>query len=114
MKPRYCLEIAENRPAYYSFSYVDTPDNLANFLFSQMKVDAETETEFRFTGDPFKIVLCRIPRSQRESFLKAIDMLPGLMAYDGREGYKEYCLALARKAVRFLKAKEEGSAAPLQ
>ena len=102
MKSRYCFEIADDISAYYCFSYIDSEDNLADFLFKQMKVNVEPQMEFHNDDDPFKIVMCRIPRQQREAFLEAVDMLPGLMAYVGRAGYDEYCLDLMKSASQFL------------
>ena len=45
MNPRYCFEIAEDLSTRYCFSFVDTEDGLASFLFSHLKVDVEEEME---------------------------------------------------------------------
>ena len=106
MNPRYCIEIADGTTTHYYFSYIDTDDNLADFLFSHLKIDLEREMEFHYDNDPFKIVMCRIPQEQRELFLKAVDLLPGLMAYVGKTGYEEYCVDLMTNAARFLDEKQ--------
>ena len=115
MNPRYCFEIAEDLSARYCFSFVDTEDGLASFLFSHLKVDVEEEMEFRYDDDPFRIVMCHIPRHQWEDFLRAIELLPGLMAYAGKEGYEEYCLDLMRNAAQFLRSRpDKGGLTPPQ
>ena len=115
MKPRYCFEIAEDLSTHYCFSYMDTVDNLADFLFDHMKINVEHEMEFHYDDDPFKIVMCRVPRSQREDFLNAIDLLPGLMEYAGKTGYDAYCMDLMRNAARFImKNREAQRISPLQ
>ena len=40
--------------------------------------------------------------------LRAVDLLPGLMAYAGKEGYDEYCEDLAEKARRYLAGRRCG------
>ena len=114
MKPRYCFEIADGPSTHYCFAYIDTVDNLADFLFDHMKIDVEHEMEFHYDDDPFKIVMCRVPRNQRETFLKAVDVLPGLMDYVGITGYHEYCTEIMQNAARFLKEKENPGNTPPQ
>ena len=115
MSHRYCIEIAEDLNTRYCFSYIDTEDELASVLFSHLKIDVEPEMEFHYDDDPFKIVMCHIPREQRKEFLRAVDLLPELMAYAGIEGYDEYCQDLMKKAARFLAGqKESGGITPLQ
>ena len=115
MKPRYCFEIAEDLSTHYCFSYMDTVDNLADFLFDHLKINVEPEMEFHYDDDPFKIVMCRVPRSQREDFLNAVDLLPGLMEYAGKTGYDAYCMDLMRNAARFImKNREAQRISPLQ
>ena len=114
MNPRNCFEIADGLSTDDCFAYIDSADNLADFLFDQLKIDAEREMEFHHGDEPFKIVMCRIPRQQRETFLKAIGVLPGLMDYVGITGYKEYCMEIMRNAARLLKGKEAAGNTPLQ
>ena len=93
MKYRLCIEISDGPSADCCFVYFDTVDNLADFLFDHMNIEVEREMEFRYhDDDPFKMVMCRIPIRQREAFLEAVEVLPGLMAYADKAGYKEYCL----------------------
>ncbi len=114
MNPRNCFEIADGLSTEDCFAYIDSVDNLADFLFGQLKIDMEREMEFHHDGEPFKIVMCRIPRNQRETFLKAIDVLPGLMDYVGIAGYHEYCTEIMQNAARFLKEKENPGNTPPQ
>lgn len=115
MKPRYCFEIAEDLSTHYCFSYIDTVDNLADFLFHHLKIDVEPEMEFHNDDDPFKVVMCKVPRDQREEFLKAVDLLPGLMDYVGKTGYDEFCLDLMKNAARYImKNREAQKVSPLQ
>ena len=107
MNTGYYFEIVDGTPTHYCFSYIDSEDNLADFLFDHMKIIMEKEMEFHYNDDPFKVVMCRIPRRQREDFLKAIEVLPGLMAYAGREGYDEFCMDLMRNAAEYFSEKEE-------
>ena len=107
MKPGCCFEIADDLSARYCFAYVDTTDGLADLLFRHLKVDVEQEMVFHYDGDPFRIVMCHIPREQRDVFLRAVDLLPGLMAYAGKEGYDEYCEDLAEKARRYFAGQKE-------
>lgn len=115
IRPRYYFEIAEDLATCYCFAYVDTVDDLASFLFAHLHVDEERELEVHYDDDPFKIVMCHIPRQQREAFLEAVGLLPELMAYAGKEGYDDYCLALTLKAANFLaRQKDGGRLTPLQ
>ena len=115
MKHRYCIEIAEDLSTHYCFAYVDTPDNLADFLFSEMEVETEPVLEFHCEGDAFKIVMCRFPRHQREAFLDAVEMLPGLMEYAGKTGYDEFCVDLMRRAIRYMEGRKGAErTSPLQ
>lgn len=115
MNPRYCFEIAEDLATRYCFSYIDTEDGLASILFDHLKVDVEEEMAFHNDDEPFRIVLCHIPRSQRKEFLQAVELLPALMAYAGKEGYEEYCLDLMRHAARFMEKRRGGDRiTPLQ
>ena len=102
MALRYVAEITDGIPTHGCFSYIDTEDGLAVFLFDQMKIDVEIEMEFHYDDDPYKIVMCRIPRKQRNSFLQAIDLLPSFMAYAGRMGYEEYCQDFFMNAAQWL------------
>ena len=71
--------------------------------------------ECHYDDDPFKIVMCRIPKRQREAFLNAIDMLPGLMTYVGKAGYDDYCMDFMQQADQYMKdRRKEGKITPLQ
>ena len=91
IKLRYCIEITDDPSSYCCFSYIDSEDRLADALFDHMKIEKKAEMEFPCSHDPYKIIVVRIPREQREDFLWAIDMLPSFMDYAGREDYEECC-----------------------
>lgn len=99
---RYFFVIDDKSPSNLSIAYIDTLDNLGDFAFDHLKVDKDVLMDFHYEGDPFKIVMCRVPKSQWKRLLSAIDALPRLMAYVGREGYDDYCKNLMNKAVGFL------------
>ena len=112
---RYFFVIEDNSPSSLSIAYIDTLDNLGDFAFDHLKVEKDVLMEFHYDGDPFKIVMCRVPKSQWKRLLSAIDALPRLMAYVGREGYDAYCRDLMNKASEFLAAREgPNRSAPLQ
>jgi len=115
MNRRYVAEISYGIPTHYGFSYVDTEDGLADFLFAHLKIDVKPDVVFHNENDPYRIVMCKIPRGEREVFLRAIDLLPGLMAYAGKKGYEEYCSRFFRDAERWLAEHADmGRKVPLQ
>ena len=67
--------------------YFDTHDHLADFLFEHEHVSITVEGEFGDEDEPYGIILCRIAREDRESFLHAVELLPSLMAYVGKTDY---------------------------
>lgn len=87
----YVAEIAYGLSTHYGFSYIDTKDGLADLLFDRLKVDVIPDRVFSFDNDPYRIIMCKIPRNQREAFLHAMELLPSLMAYAGNDDYEEYC-----------------------
>ena len=102
MKRRYIMEIGEYSPLYYYFAYFDTDEYLADFLFHREEVEVTVEGEYWEEEEkPFHIVQCRIPKTQRAAFLRAIDDLPDWMASLGRTGYDEYCHGFLRKAAEY-------------
>lgn len=104
---RYCIEIQGGPAGTCCFAYVDSPDGLADILFRHLKVDAEKKMVFRNEKDPYRIILCRIPRGQREAFFRAVDLLPAFMAYDGRGDYEDYCRGFFTTAYRYMVEKED-------
>ena len=115
MSPRYLIEVTDGPSMYDSFSYIDTEDRLADFLFDHMKLDVKTEMEFPYEDTPYRIVLCRIPRDQRDFFLRAVDLLPALMDYVGRTDYEDCCRAFFRHADRYINGKRAaGEMIPIQ
>lgn len=115
MVHRYVAEISYGLSAQYGFAYIDTEDGLADFLFHHFKIDVEPDTVFHYEGDPYRIVMCKIPRDQREAFLNAIDLLPSLMDYVGKTDYESYCLEFFMNAGRWLSEHEEDErTTPLQ
>jgi len=107
MGPRYCFEIADGPAMYYWFAYFDTHDHLADFLFEHEHVSITVEGEFGAEDDPYRIILCRIARKDRESFLHAVDLLPSLMAYVGKTDYDEFCQGVMLDAYRHISRQGE-------
>ena len=116
MGHRYVAEFTDGMSADYGFSYIDTEDNLAALVFDHLKVDVKTDMVFQMEeDDPYRVVLVRIPREQREAFLHAIDLLPAFMAYAGKADYEDYCRAFFLKAHLYLQEKEKaGNSTRLQ
>ena len=115
MGSRYCFEIADGPAMYYWFAYFDTHDHLADCLFDHEHVSVTVEDEFAGDDDPYRIVLCRIARKDRERFLNAVDLLPSLMTYVGKTDYEAFCRAFLQDAYRFLsEQKSTGSGSRLQ
>ena len=103
MPRRYVVELVDGPSTHYGFAYIDTEDNLAALIFDHLKMDVLTDLVYQLDeDDPYRVVLVRIPRTQREAFLHAIDLLPAFMAYAGKEDYEEYCRAFFTKAGRWL------------
>ena len=46
---------------------------------------------FSNNENDYRVIIARIPREGRTSFLRVIDLLPALMAYAGYTDYDEYC-----------------------
>ncbi len=103
--PRYCFEISVGPSPYYWFAYFDTPDHLADFLFTHEEADVTVEGEYGEEENPYRIILCRIPKDRREAFLHAVDLLPALMAYVGKTDYDDFCRGVLADAVHFLSAR---------
>ena len=91
MVSRYTAEIGHRLPARFTFSYVDTKNGLADLLFRHLKIEIVPEMELSNDGDPFRVVICRVPGEQREDFFRAVDLLPALMSYAGYTDYEKYC-----------------------
>lgn len=107
-------EIAYGLSTHYGFTYIDTKDGLADLLFDHLKVDVIPDREFGFEKDPYRIIMCKVPRAQREAFLHAMEMLPFLMAYAGNEDYEEYCRNFFRLANSWMDEHEASEGLPLQ
>ena len=107
MKRRYLMEIAEYSPLYYYFAYFDNDEYLADVLFNRENVEVTVEGEYGNEDEPFHIIQCRIPKAQRDAFLRAIDDLPDWMTRLGRTGYDEYCRGFFRQVAEY----EAGKAA---
>jgi hypothetical protein len=110
-----CFEIADGLSDRYCFAYADSVESLAEFLFAEMKIDVKPEEEFGFESEPFKVVMCRVPRHQREEFMNAVDLLPALMDYVGITGYDDFCQELTKNAAAIqMNKKEARGNIPLQ
>ncbi len=114
MVSRYCMEIKDGPSPYNWFAYFDTDDRLAQFLFDYEKVDITVEGEYGKQEDPYRIILVRIPGSQRLAFLKVIDLLPGLMEYLGKTDYDDFCRGVLADADRIVTGRRTGKRIPLQ
>ena len=104
MKRRYLFEITDGMSPFYTFAYFDTEDHLADFLFDREKVDVTVEGEFAAEDDPYRIILCHIPRKQREAFLRAVDDLPAWMAHLGKPDYDAFCIGFLLNANAYMKS----------
>ena len=93
MNPKYYMEIVDgDAPSPYDwFAYFDTDEYLAHFLFKHENVEVEVEGEYGKEEDPYRIILCRVPRKDRAVFLKVMNLLPAFMAYAGKTDYEAYC-----------------------
>lgn len=105
--PRYCFEVTDSPSGTKMFAYFDTPDRLARQLFEMEKVDVSVEGEYSQPGDPYRIVLCRVPPELRETFLTLVDMLPAVMAYVGNTDYEAFCRSVMDDAWRLIREKRE-------
>ena len=115
MSQRYVAEISYGLSTHYGFSYIDTEDGLADLLFKHLKVDVIPDTEVHGDGEPYRIVMCKVPREQREEFLRAIELLPALMEYAGKTDYEDYCRQFFTKVYRWMEKQETaGSGKRLQ
>lgn len=109
----YYIEITDGPSADYHFAYFDSHDHLADFLFSHENLDVSVEGEFGADDDPYRIIMCSVPRNQRKHFLSTLALIPGLMEYAGREGYDEFCMDFMRGADRYMN-RRAGGITPLQ
>ena len=79
---------------------------MADVLFTCEHVDTEIRNEYILRNSPYRIVECRIPVAQRESFLNCMDLLPAAMEYNSMTDFEDYCRNFMEKADRML-AREE-------
>lgn len=116
MKRRYLFEIPDGPSPYYGFAYFDTEEHLADSLFAREHVDVTIlgELEEEDVEEPFRFVLCRVPREQRSGFLRAIDDLPDLMSAMGKTGYDEFCQTVMLHAPQFMRSIMKDNNIPLQ
>ena len=114
MIPDYFFEITDGLSADYCFSYFDTKDNLALLLFSHYHLDVTIEEVYGKEEEPYRIVLCRIPKEQREQFLRTLTLLPSMMAYAGHADYEDYCRAVMMEADSFRTEHDAAGITPLQ
>lgn len=112
---RYIFEITDGPSKDYDFAYFDTKDHLAGFLFAHEHVDVTIEGEYGAEDDPYRIMLCQVPREQRDGFMRYVDMIPGLMAYAGKKDYDDFCMNFMMDAAHFFDGREKaGRSIPLQ
>lgn len=113
MNPKYYIEISDGPSAYCHFAFFDTDEYLSFFLFSHLRLDVEIEEEYVFDGAPYQLVQCRVPASWRDVFLRAMDLLPALMAYAGKTDYEDFCRGMILKA-RISQRERGAGITPLQ
>ena len=111
---RYCFEIKDGPSPYNWFAYFDTEDHLADFVFSHEKVNVTIEGEYGAEGDPYRIILGRIQKEQREAFLKALDLIPALMEYVGKTDYDDFCQSFMMDVDMYMKTGKRPQDIPLQ
>ena len=114
MIQNFVSEIDYGLSAFYGFSYIDTKDGLADLLFDHLKVSVMPDREFSFENDPYRVIMCKVPRTQRDAFLHAVELLPSLMAYAGNDDYEEYCTNFFRFANRWMDEHEALESRQLQ
>ena len=102
MQCNYLFEITGGPSLYCSFAYIDTEDHVADVLFTCEHVDAEIRNEYILRNSPYRIVECRVPISQRESFLDCMDLLPAAMECNGMTDFEDYSRNFMEKADRML------------
>ena len=106
MGSRYIFEISDGPSQYYHFAYFDTDDYLADFLFAHEHVNVTIEGEYGAEDDPYRIIMCQVPKTQRNQFLSCIEMLPELMTYVGKTDYDDFCINFMTNAARYMARKE--------
>ena len=106
MGSRYIFEISDGPSKHYHFAYFDTEDHLADFLFAHEHVDVTIEGEFGAEDDPYRIIMCQIPKDQRNRFLRCVEMMPELMEYVGKTDYDDFCRDFMMNAARFMNRRE--------
>ena len=116
MNPKYYMEIVDgDAPSPYDwFAYFDTDEYLAHFLFKHENVEVEVEGEYGKEEDPYRIILCRVPRKDRHAFLKVMNLLPAFMAYAGKTDYESYCREKMLEAWRYRMKSEAAGEIPVQ
>ena len=108
------FEIADKTSPYNWFCYFDTQDNLAMILFRHNHIDVTIESVFGREDEPYRIVLCRIPRTQREGFLRTVFLIPAMMEYAGHTDYNDFCQELMQAALRVSLQRRRTGNAPVQ
>ena len=89
--------------SYYAF--LDTEEYLADNLFIQHQVTVHFCTEYERPGEPYRVILCRVRKSDEDRFLAALNELPRKMIIFGHTDYLEYCHGLWQK---LREAKDKG------
>lgn len=72
---------------YDYFLFFDTPEYLADQLFSKQRVRVWFDKEYAKEGSPFLAILCHVKKKDSAKFLAALDALKNKMILCG---YPEY------------------------
>ncbi len=76
---------------YYYYMYVDVPENKADRLFIDKKVEVWYDGEFRKADIPYISVLCHIHKRDEKAFIEALSGLSRVVTLLGYRDYDEYC-----------------------
>ena len=71
--------------------YVDVPENKADRLFIDNKIEVWYDGEFRKEDTSYISVLCHIHKRDEKAFIEALSGLSRVVTLLGYRGYDEYC-----------------------
>lgn len=72
-----------------SFAYLDTDGYLADELFIKHKVHVKYGKEFAGKGSDYRVIFCKVKKSDEQNFLKAIHELKNKMLLMGHTDYEQ-------------------------
>lgn len=92
---------------YYYYAFVDVPENLADQLFISHKVRVYFGDEFEKEDLQYKIILCKIRKSDETEFLAALSEMYNKMYLMGYSDYEENCARIDDMFSRGLKERKK-------